>query len=51
MEYEVLQSVAWVTLGFLTMLGSMELASRLSKKRKSKKAMIKKVSAHVMLKK
>ena len=37
MEYEVLQSVAWVTLGFLPMPGSMELAWRLSKKRKSKK--------------
>ena len=51
MEYEVLQSVAWVTLGFLPMLGSMELAWRLSKKRKSKKAMIKKVPSHVMLQK
>ena len=48
---EVLQSVAWVTLGFLPMLGSMELAWRLSEKRKSKKAMIKKVAAHVMLQK
>jgi hypothetical protein len=51
MEYEVLQSVSWVTLGFLPILGSMELAWRLSKKRKSKKAMKKKVPAHVMLQK
>jgi hypothetical protein len=51
MEYEVLQSVAWVTLGFLPMLGSMELAWRLSKKGKSKKDMIKKVPAHAMLQK
>ncbi len=48
---EVLQSVAWVTLGFLPMLGSMELAWRLSEKRKSKKAMIKKVADHVILQK
>jgi hypothetical protein len=51
MEYEVLQSVAWITLGFLPVLGSMELAWRLPEKRKFKKAMIKKVPAHVMLQK
>jgi hypothetical protein len=48
---EVLQSVAWVTLGFLPMFGSMELAWRLSEKRKSKKDMVKKVADHVMLQK
>ena len=48
---EVLQSVAWVTLGFLPMLGSMELASRVSKKGKSEKSYDKKVPAHVMLQK
>jgi hypothetical protein len=39
---EILESVAWITLGFLPMLGSMELAWRFSAKtkRKSKKAMI-----------
>jgi hypothetical protein len=34
---EVLQSVAWVTLGFLPMLGSMELAWRLYEKGRLKK--------------
>ena len=48
---EVLQSVGWVTLGLLPMLGSMELAWRLSEKRKSKKAMIKKVADHVIIQK
>ena len=51
MEHEVLQSVAWVTLGFLPMLGCMELVCRLSKKGKSKKAMTKKEPTHVMLQK
>ncbi|MDW3612555.1 MAG: hypothetical protein QOK90_10540 [Nitrososphaeraceae archaeon] len=46
MEYEVLQYVADVTLGFLPMLGTLELGWRLSKKRK---AMIKKMPAHVLL--
>jgi hypothetical protein len=38
---EILESATWITLGFLPMLGSMELAWRLSAntKRKSKKAM------------
>jgi len=49
MEYEVLPYVACVTLGFLPMLGILELAWRLSERRKSKKAMIKKVPAHVLL--
>ncbi|CAN5278843.1 hypothetical protein BH18THE2_BH18THE2_38100 [soil metagenome] len=48
---EVLQSVAWVALGFLPMLGSMELAWRLYEKRRSKKTMIKKVAGHVLLQK
>jgi hypothetical protein len=34
---EVLQSIARITLGFLPMLGSMELAWRLYEKRSSKK--------------
>jgi hypothetical protein len=34
---EVLQSIARITLGFLPMLGSMELAWRLYEKRRSKK--------------
>ena len=29
---EIIESLAWVTLGFLPMLGSMELAWRLNKK-------------------
>ena len=29
---ELLESIAWITLGFLPMLGSMELAWRLGKK-------------------
>jgi hypothetical protein len=41
---EVLQSIAWITLGFLPMLGSMELAWRLYEKRRSKKTMIKNVA-------
>jgi hypothetical protein len=45
---EVLQYVAWVTLGFLPMFGSMELAWRLYEKRRSKKTMLKKGAGHVM---
>jgi hypothetical protein len=45
---EVLQSIAWITLGFLPMLGSMELAWRLYEKRRSKKTMIKNVAGHIM---
>lgn len=30
---EIIESVAWITLGFLPMLGSMEVAWRLGKKR------------------
>lgn len=37
---ETLESLAWIILGFLPKLGSMELAWRLSGKRKSKKVMI-----------
>jgi hypothetical protein len=48
---EILESLAWITLGFLPMLGSMELAWKLSDKRKSKKAMIGMVSTHDMLQK
>lgn len=52
---EILESVAWVTLGFLPMLGSMELAWRLSAKtktkRRSRKPMKELVSVHGMLQK
>jgi hypothetical protein len=44
---EVLQSIAWITLGFLPMLGSMELAWRLYEKRRSKKNNDKKCGWHV----
>jgi hypothetical protein len=37
---EILESLAWIILGFLPMLGSMELVWRLSDRRKSKKVMI-----------
>jgi hypothetical protein len=33
---ENLESIVWITLGFLPMLGSMELAWRLSKRRPKK---------------
>lgn len=50
---EILESVVWVTLGFLPMLGSMELAWRLSAKakRRPKKTMRELVSVHGMLQK
>ena len=48
---EILESVAWVTLGFLPMLGSMELAWRLSVKRRSKKPLTGLVSVHGTLQK
>ncbi len=48
---EILESLAWIILGFLPMLGSMELAWRLSDKRKFKKVMIGMVSIHDMLQK
>jgi hypothetical protein len=48
---EIIESVAWVTLGFLPMLGSMELAWRLSGKRRSKKIDTEKVPVHVTLQK
>ena len=50
---EILESVVWVTLGFLPMLGSMELAWRLSAKmkRRSKRPLIEMVSVHGMLQK
>jgi hypothetical protein len=35
---EIIESVAWITLGFLPMLGSMELAWILSRKKRPKKA-------------
>jgi hypothetical protein len=35
---EFIESVTWITLGFLPMLGSMELAWRLSSKKRPKKA-------------
>ena len=35
---EIIESVAWITLGFLPMLGSMELAWILSSKKRPKKA-------------
>ena len=34
---ELLESIAWITLGFLPMLGSMELAWRLGKKHSAPK--------------
>jgi hypothetical protein len=48
---EIVESVAWVTLGFLPMLGSLELAWRLSDKRRFKKLKIEKVPVHVTLQK
>jgi hypothetical protein len=50
---EILELVVWVTLGFLPMLDSMELAWRLSAKTKRmpKKPMIGLVSVHGMLQK
>jgi hypothetical protein len=44
---EFLESAAWITLGFLPMLGSMELAWVLSSKKRPKKV----VSVHGMLRK
>jgi hypothetical protein len=48
---EILESLAWITLGFLPMLGSMELAWRLSGKRRSKKTMIGMMPVYDMLQK
>jgi hypothetical protein len=48
---EISESLAWIILGFLPMLGSMELAWRLSGKRKSKNAKIGLVPVHDMLQK
>jgi hypothetical protein len=48
---EIIESIAWITLGFLPMLGSMEVAWRLSEKRSSKKTIAEKVPVHVMLQK
>jgi hypothetical protein len=49
---EIIESIAWVTLGFLPMLGSMELAWRLSDKKRFKKMKTeKKVPVHVTLQK
>jgi hypothetical protein len=44
---EIIDSVAWVILGFLPMLGSLELAWRLSDKRKTKKATTERVPIDV----
>jgi hypothetical protein len=48
---EILESVAWITLGFFPMLGSMELVWRISDKKKSKKAKRGLVSVHGTLQK
>jgi hypothetical protein len=48
---EIIEFIAWVTLGFLPMLGSMELAWRLSEKRSFKKTIAERVPVHVMLQK
>jgi hypothetical protein len=48
---EIIESIAWITLGLLPMLGSMELAWRLSEKRRSKKTITERVPVHVMLQK
>jgi hypothetical protein len=48
---EIIESIAWITLGFLPMLGSLELAWRLSEKRRSKKMKTERVPVHVMLQK
>jgi hypothetical protein len=48
---ELIESIAWITLGFLPMLGSLELASRLSDKRRSKKTVTERVPVHVILQK
>jgi hypothetical protein len=48
---EIIESIAWITLGFLPMLGSLELAWRLGKKRSSKKMITEGVPVHVMLQK
>lgn len=39
---EIIDSIAWVTLGFLPMFGSMEVAWRLSKKRRLERTIGKK---------
>jgi hypothetical protein len=48
---EIIDSIALITLGFLPMLGSLELAWRLSEKRRSKIAITERVPVHVMLQK
>ena len=50
---EILESVTWITLGFLPMLGSMELVWRISAKtkRKSKKTMMGLTPVHDSLQK
>jgi len=48
---EIIESIAWIILGFLPMFGSLELAWRLSEKRRSKKTVTERVPVHVMLQK
>jgi hypothetical protein len=48
---EIIESVAWVTLGFLPMLGSLELAWRLSEKKRSKGKITERVPVHVKIRK
>jgi hypothetical protein len=48
---EIIESIAWITLGFLSMFGSMELAWRLGKRRFKKMKIEKKVPVHVILQK
>jgi hypothetical protein len=48
---EIIESVVWVTLGFLPMLGSLELAWRLSEKKRPKGKITERVPVHVKVRK
>jgi len=49
---DIIESIAWITLGFLPIFGSMEVAWRLSNKRRSKETITeKKVPVNVILQK
>jgi hypothetical protein len=44
---EIIESIAWITLGFFPMLGSMELAWRLHKRYAVSKSMAKEASSFI----
>lgn len=48
---EIVESIAWISLGFLPMLGFMELAWRLKRKIRFEKTAIEKVPLDVVLRK